>query len=53
MPVVEAVAAPAAADDLPVLPSNFFNDPRYTGYWNFHNDFTEVREIGKGKVRAP
>ncbi|KAI3429522.1 hypothetical protein D9Q98_005611 [Chlorella vulgaris] len=49
MPVVEAVAAPAAADDLPVLPSNFFNDPRYTGYWNFHNDFTEVREIGKGK----
>lgn len=38
-------------DDLPVLPSNFFNDPAQTGNWSWEADFKDVVEIGKGKVR--
>lgn len=41
----------AAQDDLPVLPSNFFNDPAQTGHWSWEADFQNVVEIGKGKVR--
>lgn len=41
-----------AQDDLPILPSNFFNDPEQSGRWKWETDFKDVVEIGKGKVRA-
>jgi hypothetical protein len=41
-----------AEADLPVLPSNFFNDPALTGHWDFEKDFKHVVEIGKGKASA-
>lgn len=51
LPAGAAAPRTMAGDDLPVLPSNFFNDPSLTGHWNFQNDFQDVMEIGKGKVR--
>lgn len=45
-------AAAMAQDDLPVLPSNFFNDPQQSGQWKWETDFKDVVEIGKGKVRG-
>ena len=46
-----AAMAHPGQDDLPVLPSNFFNDPAQTGHWIWEADFKDVVEIGKGKVR--
>lgn len=43
-----ALAPPA--EDLPVLPSNFFHSDEVT-HWSWEHDFTDVQEIGKGKVR--
>ncbi|KAL4449408.1 hypothetical protein ABPG77_007052 [Micractinium sp. CCAP 211/92] len=41
-----ALAPPA--EDLPVLPSNFFHSDDVI-HWSWEHDFTDVQEIGKGK----
>lgn len=47
-----AAVQPPAQDDQPVLPANYFNNPALSGNWSWEADFTDVMEIGKGKVRA-
>lgn len=40
----------APAEELPILPANFFHSQEAT-HWSWERDFTDVLEIGKGKVR--